>query len=75
MHLRILSSVILMEMFDLQGNELKCRKQWSWVITIVITMFCEVAGHVWVDLKLKLRTSYVRYSEVIYTKQQNTRLQ
>jgi len=34
-----------------------------------ITMFCEVAGYVWVDLKLISRSSYVRYFEVIYTRQ------
>ena len=33
----------------------------------VITKFCEIARHVWVDLKLKSRTSYVTSFEVIYT--------
>jgi len=33
----------------------------------VITKFYDVAGHVWVDLKLTSRTSYVTCFEVVYT--------
>jgi len=46
------------------GNSEKVMHPWS--------RFYEVAGHVWVDLKLKSRTSYVRRFEV--TRQQYTRL-
>jgi len=35
----------------------------------------EVAGHVWVELKPKSRTAYVRCFEVVYTRQQNAILQ
>jgi len=51
--LRILSSVYLIEMFDLRGKELKYAKE-------LLLNFCrksaqniyEVAGHAWVELKL-----------------------
>jgi len=59
MHLRILSSVLLTEMFDLPGKELKCRKELTELLLKVFTKLCEVAGFAWVDLKLKSRTSYV----------------
>jgi len=37
--------------------------------------FYEIAGHVWVELKLKSRATYVRCFEVVYTRQQNATLQ
>jgi len=54
MHLRIFSSVLLMEMFDLGVKELKCRKElllnhykMSLQSSIALqNMFYEVAGHV-----------------------------
>jgi len=51
--LRILSSVFLIEMFDLWGNELKYAKEIaSESLQKTRTKFYEVAGYVWVDLKL-----------------------
>ena len=51
--LRILSSVFLIEMFDLWGNELKYAKEIaSASLQKTRTKFYEVAGYVWVDLKL-----------------------
>jgi len=58
-------------MFDLRGKELFCRKE----LLSTITKFYEGAGYMWVDLKLKSRTSYVRCFQVIYTSKQNTRHQ
>jgi len=77
MHLRILSRVLLIEVFDLQGKELKCWKK------IFLNHYGKPLQSstrlqymcAWVDLKLKSRTSCVRYFEVIYTRQQNTLLQ
>jgi len=60
MHLRILSSVLLIKIFDFQGKKLKYRKD------LLVNHSRKslqnskgVAGHVWVDLKLKSRTSSV----------------
>ena len=51
--LRILSSVFLIEMFDLWGNELKYAKEIaSESLQKTRTKFYEVAGYVWVDLEL-----------------------
>jgi len=74
MHLRILSSVFLIEIFDLPNKDQKYRKELL-LNHSQNTKFHDFAGHVWVDFTLKSWTSNVRYFEVIYTRQQNTRLQ
>jgi len=38
------------------------------------TKFYENAGHMWVELKLKSRTTYVRCFEVVGSRQQNATL-
>jgi len=45
------------------------------ILQKVITKFYEVAEHVRVNLKLKSHTSCARCFEIMYTRQQNTRLQ
>jgi len=64
-------------MFDLLGKELKCTQELKEAESLqkIRAQFYEVARHVWVELKLQLRTIYVRCFEVIYTRQQNAILQ
>ena len=50
MHLRILSSVLLIEIFHLRDKELKHRKIAPESLQKLITELYEVAGDVWVDL-------------------------
>jgi len=75
MHLRIVLSVPLIEMIDCQGKELKCQTNAPEPLQKVIIKFCDVAGNVWVDLKLYSRSNCVRCFEVVHTSHQNTVLQ
>jgi len=68
---RILSSVFMMEMFDLRGKELKYTKE------LLLNHYGKSVQNsmglqdMWVDLKLQSQTTYVRCLEVVYTRQQN----
>ena len=64
--MRIFSSVFLIEIFDLE-KELKYAKELllnHYRKSVQNSEFA--AGHVWVELKLQLRTTYVRCFEVIH---------
>jgi len=59
----------MIEMFDLRGKELKYAKEWNgfWIITENPYKIYEVAGHMWVELKLQVGNTYVICFEVMYT--------
>jgi len=65
--LGIFSSVFLIEIFDLLEKELKYANELLLNHYRKSVQNSEVAaGHVWVELKLQLRTTYVRCFEVIH---------
>jgi len=62
----------LIERFDLRDKEMKYAKE---LLLNNYRKFYEVAGNVWVELKLQSQTTYVRCFAVVYIREQNAILE
>jgi len=73
--LRIVSSVFLIEMFDLRGRELKYANNLLLNHYRKSVQYYMRLQDMWADLKLLSQTTYIRCFEVIYCKQLGSRTQ